>query len=667
MPFRRGVSLLLAIACSIRGLEAQADGKEVDLTQLSLQDLMAVKIERVSTPSRFSQTAGEAPSAVSVITGEEIKIYGHRTLADVLEGVRGLYVTSDRSYTYLGVRGFSRPSDYNSRVLLLVDGHRVNENLFGGAYIGFEGMVDVDLIDRVEVVRGPTSSLYGSGAFFGVVNVFTRPAKDLRHAEASFEAASGESYKGRFSYGGVATNLGLQLVLSGSIYDSAGNGRLRYRQFRGATNNFGLASDLDHEQARNLFGSLTWNDFTLSAAYSARKKEIPTASWASLFADPRYHTVDEHGYIDLKWQHTLNENHSLMARAYGDDYRYTADYPITPASPATEGLGRDDDLGQMAGGEAQWIMRWREHVLTLGGEGRAHVRQDQAYYEIRPRVVYLDDHQSSSDFGAYAQAEIAVVTNLHFNAGLRYDWYETFGGTLNPRLAVIYNPWRNSAVKFLYGTAYRAPNAFELYYHAPPESIANHRIEPETIRTYELVLEQKLAAHFHVSISGYFYEVEDLIDQVEIRPNVYQFRNTGGADALGVETELEWRHPSGVRARASYSLQHAENDDGVRLVNSPEHLAKANLLVPLWKDRLYTGLEAQYTGAMKSLGGSGMNDFAVVNWTLFSQRLLPGTEISASIYNLFDTHYHSSGGPGHLQETIAQDGRSFRVKLTCRF
>ena len=116
----------------------------------------------------------DAPSSVTVITADEIQKYGYRTLGDILRSVRGFYITSDRNYDYVGVRGFARLGDWNSRVLLLVDGHRTNDHIFGQAMIGSEFLVDVDLIERVEIIRGPSSSLYGAGAFFAAINVITR-------------------------------------------------------------------------------------------------------------------------------------------------------------------------------------------------------------------------------------------------------------------------------------------------------------------------------------------------------------------------------------------------------------------------------------------------------------------------------------------------------------
>src|SRR5205814_2487644 len=142
----------------------------------------------------------EAPASVTIITAEDIRKYGYRTLADILRNVRGFYVTYDRNYSYLGVRGFGRPADYNSRVALLVDGHRVNDNVYDQAPLGTEFPIDVDLIDRVEVIRGPNSSLYVANAFLGVINIITKRGRDSKMENVSGELASFGTVQGRVSY-----------------------------------------------------------------------------------------------------------------------------------------------------------------------------------------------------------------------------------------------------------------------------------------------------------------------------------------------------------------------------------------------------------------------------------------------------------------------------------
>src|SRR5882672_8310842 len=124
------------------------------LMGMSLDQLLDVRVDKVYGASKYEQNISQAPSSVSIVTSDEIKKQGHRTLAEVLRSVRGLFITDDRAYSYLGIRGFGRPSDYNSRVLLLVDGHRMNDNIFDSVLLGTEGVIDIELIERVEIIRG---------------------------------------------------------------------------------------------------------------------------------------------------------------------------------------------------------------------------------------------------------------------------------------------------------------------------------------------------------------------------------------------------------------------------------------------------------------------------------------------------------------------------------
>lgn len=168
--------LALGITCLLSGV-ATLCAQTPDLSHASLEELMNIKVYTAST---YLQTAETAPSLVTVVTADQIRKYGYRTLADILRSVGGFYVTSDRNYSYVGVRGFARPGDYNTRILLLVDGHRLNDSVYGSSFVGFDALLDVDLIERVEIIRGPTSSLYGTNAFLAVVNVIPKTANKFK-------------------------------------------------------------------------------------------------------------------------------------------------------------------------------------------------------------------------------------------------------------------------------------------------------------------------------------------------------------------------------------------------------------------------------------------------------------------------------------------------------
>ncbi len=199
---------LLSLICIAYTCGALAQNKPANLSLLdmSVEDLMSIKIDSVYGASGFEQKVTEAPASVTIVTSEEIQRYGYRTLADILRNVEGFYVSYDRNYSYVGVRGFGLPGQYNNGIALLVDGHRLNDDIFDAALIGTEFPIDVDLIDRVEVIRGPNSSLYMASAFLAVVNIITKKGRDLPNLSVAAEAGGQGTYEGRLSYGRAFAN-----------------------------------------------------------------------------------------------------------------------------------------------------------------------------------------------------------------------------------------------------------------------------------------------------------------------------------------------------------------------------------------------------------------------------------------------------------------------------
>jgi outer membrane receptor protein involved in Fe transport len=179
---------------------------------------------------KFEQKVTEAASFITIITSDEIQKYGYRTFAYVLRSVPGFYVTDDQNYGYLATRGFMGPGSYNNRVLIQIDGHRLNENICDGAYVDTEFPLDIDLIDRIEVIRGPGSALDGTDAFFAVIDVITKRGADFKGAEVSADAGSLNTYRGRATYG-MKSKGETDWLLSGTYYHTLGNKRLFYPEF----------------------------------------------------------------------------------------------------------------------------------------------------------------------------------------------------------------------------------------------------------------------------------------------------------------------------------------------------------------------------------------------------------------------------------------------------
>jgi iron complex outermembrane receptor protein len=646
-----------------------APGTSLDLTEMSLESLMNVS---VYSASKYEQKTTEAPSSVSVVTAEEIRKYGYRTLADILKSLRSFYISYDRNYNYIGVRGFAPPGDFNTRLLLMVDGHRINDGIFDTAVVGTEFILDVDLIDRVEVIRGPSSSLYGSNAFFGVINVITRRGKDLKGIEVSGEAASFGTFKGRATFGNQFGN-GLEVLLSGTVFRSEGQD-LFFPAFNDPATNNGIAEKRDGDKSQSFFTTLAYRDFTFQAAYISREKTIPTGSYGTVFNDPRNRTVDDRFYADLKYDGNFDEKTSIAARVFYDWYGYRGDYlfadnTVNPVPPF-EFLNKDDTRNAWWGAEAKMTRKmFGTHRLTVGTEYRDYFRQDQRNFDENPFVIRLDDKRSTRVWAIYLQDEFEIAKGLILNAGVRHDQYSTFGGTTNPRIALIYNPRPKTTLKLLYGKAFRAPNVFEMFYtDGGVTQKANPALRPEKIETVEGVIEQSIGDHLRLLVAGYSYKITDLTTQ-EVDPvdTLLVYRNGTPVRARGVETGLNGRWGNGLEGRASYTYQETTDGLGQSLVNSPRHLAKLNLIAPLLAEKVFAGGETQYVGKRTSLQGDIARSYYVVNLTLYGRNLVPGLDGSASAYNLFDHRYGDSTGNELPEDILPQDGRSFRAKLTYRF
>lgn len=608
----------------------------------------------VSSASRYTQKIGEAPAAAVVVHADEIRAYGYRTLADVLRSMPGLYVTDDHSWSYIGVRGFSRPGDYNTRVLLLVDGNRANDNIYNQAYIGSEFLVDIDMIDRVEFVPGPGASSYGDNAFFGVINVITKSASSLQGATVSAEAGSHDSYKTGFRYGQKLDN-GAEVVAAVTHYDS--QGRDWFFPEYGAT-----AHSLDEERYSKFFAKLHYQEWTFEGGYMKRPKHNPAAPYSSVFGDERMETVDTHAFANAAYNTALSETLQFSGSLYYGAFDYDGIYPYPGV------LNIDRSRGRRAGAELRLLSTALDSHKLMGGiEYQKDLRQLQRNYDESPYLDYINSDQRPHKYGIFLQDEIVLRDDLMLNAGVRYDWYSQFGSTTNPRVALIYHPSPGNGLKLIYGSAYRAPNAYEMFYgDEAGEYRPNPDLRPERIKTYEAVLEHSFASRWHGTMSLFHYDVENLITQVE-DSGTLMFMNGRKMHASGVELSADRQWAGGARLKGNISYQETRDKwDGSRPINSPRLLAKLGLIWPLpysW----HAGAEVQYTSERRTTFGEA-DAYTLANLTLTRSNILKGLDVSLSAYNLFDKEYEDPADTGaFVQDILRQDGRTFRLKLDYRF
>jgi iron complex outermembrane receptor protein len=647
-----------------------ADGpsrKDAKLLELSLEDLMKIP---VGAASGFMQGVSEAPSYVTILTAKDLRAFGYRTLADALSSAAGFYASYDRTYHFLGVRGFSRPGDYNTRTLVLINGARVNDPIYSTGRIGMDLPLDLDLIDRIEIVRGASSSLYGTNAFFAVINIVTREAKELAPAEAAVSAGSYQAFSGRVSVGHTFGEKG-NLLISGSLLDSEGDD-LYFPLYDTAADNNGIADGLDGEKTGSLFLRGGYGGWTLQAVYLDREKERPTAAFGTLFNDPGGEDCDREAMVDLSWTGELAKGWQGMARIGYQRYEYTGDWPYdyAAAPPPDRWVDQDKAVSDSIGGEAR--IHWdvaTGYRITAGAEMRRAYRIDQKYTAAGQEV--LNSSKSQTELGFYLQGNLEFTRWAVVNAGFRYDSLETYNESdVSPRAALILKPFENSVLKLVYGEAFRAPNAYERFYDDGGTSIkAPLSLEPETIRSYEVVWEQRIVQPLQINVAVYRYEIQNLITQVlDPSDNLLVYQNLGEAEARGFEVEGILDLPVGFQVRGSYAYCKAEDGEtGAWLSNSPKHLGKLSLLAPIIPRWLKFGLEAQYVSDRLTAGGEEAEDYVVINTTLLSTGLLGGLDVSLSVYNIFDKDYLHVAGDEIQGEVVEQDGRSFRLKVTYRF
>lgn len=665
------IRILLGIAAvCVVGLCTDVRARAEEPPPVSAQREMLLFDEPVITAAaKREQRVSDAPAAVSVITRADIGRFGYRTLTEALRSLRGFYSTYDRSYDYIGVRGFQLPGDYNNRLLLLVNGHTYNNSVYQQAPVGFDFGIDMEAIERIEVVRGPGSALYGGSAMFAVINVITTGARDLPGVRALFEVGSFQRLRGQVSAGHVFGN-GIEVFASGSIVDIAGPHELYFPAYQSPETNNGIAVDVDGESAYDVFVSARYGDLFVQGGANRRDKNIPTGSFDTTFNDPGNDQIDERWFAEA--QYTLRDllpKLQASARLFYDGYRY---HGIFVYGSGDERYQNEDlALSNWLGGElrAEYEIFARNYLM-LGTEASYYPDLSQENYDV-PGDVLLDDAHDLNNWGVYAQDEWGLPYDLTLLVGVRFDRYYNRFQQASPRAALMWKPRPTTNAKFLFGQAFRAPSPFELYYQTSSEGfsyIANPDIEPETITTYEGVLEQDLWYGVSAAASVYYWDLADLIslEAVQDLPDTYAYLNSGDAHAAGFEIEVRVPLPHDVMAGASYSLQDARRAGGGRLTNSPQNLGHLGATFPL-PFGVQGGAELDIVGPRRTLQGSDVATTTIANLNLNYATPLEGLGVSAGFYNLFDQTYADPGGPDLRENVIRQNGFTFRVQVRYAF
>lgn len=660
------VFLRLALAGLVAGQCQWAFGQEgTDLASMSFEELQQLRV--VSTP-KFAARADDIPSAVSIIGADDIRTFGWRTLADVLRSLQGFNVTDDHTYAYAGVRGVSMPGDFRSRLQVLIDGIPVNENIYASANIDSGFPLDLDLVHHIEVVRGPSASVYGGDSMFGVVNVITRTGRGLAGGEVALSGASGRANQARVSWG-HADGAGTDVLLSLTGFEADGR-RLRFPEMA-ALGMDATASRTDGEEGGKLYARLIRGDWRATLLHSKRKRIVTNGSYGTLFDDPAHDEADDYTLAELANDNQLDRHNSLHTRIYSGSYTYRGNFPY---DYPPHGINRDLAEGRWWGLESRLLSTAREgHRWTAGFEYKRNFRQNQwngdlgvGCFSIGTEAC-LDSRRSSEVYSVYAQDEIALTQATLLTLGLRHDRAGDQPSHWSPRVGLVHHNEGANTFKLLYATAFRDPAVYERYYTLPGYAYGSAELQPEKMRSLEAVWERRLGPGTRLTATAYQFRLEGLI-----APD-------GGGMAWssqdrvsrGAEIEFERRWPDLATLRTGYSRQLPGGNAG-RMDNAPQHMFKLNLGLPLGHESWMAGFEAQAVSHRLSAGGATrVGGYGVANLSISHRPRGAAWDAAFGIYNLFDRQYADPVALDEampvLRDRIAQNGRSYRLKLTVRF
>ncbi len=617
-----------------------------------------LRAEQVVTgASKRPQPVSEAPASITVVTAEEIQIQGYRTLAEALQWVRGLYATNDRNYAYVGVRGLLRPGDFNNKMLLAVDGHTLVGSVFADVLFGEEVGIALEDVERIEVVRGPGSALYGSNAALAIVNVVTRTPGRQRGTEATVRTGAWGESRAHLRMADARPGRP-EWAMSVSWLDSQGRD-LFYSEYDDPISNDGIAEGVDGEHALALRATAGWAGWRLAAKFNERRKVVPTAAYGTDFGDGRSRTFDGVNFVELSSTHVPAQGLEIHTRAYWNGTRYRATYAYGPTTNFD--VGNADVLG------TEWRAHWavgRGQIFTLGAEGQSQIEGHLLNYNENPYALNVDLKTHGRSGAAYAQHQARLGGRSLATVGLRVDASRHEATVLAPRADLVYEIDRSTRLKLLAGTAFRAPSTYEARY-VDNLQIANPSLLAEQVGSVEAGIERQWPTTSLI-FTAYRSHWQHVIDLVGLPSGEIQYQNRARVIGHGVEGELSWMASASTRLRldAAWNLSRDEGDES-ELTNSPRWNIHAVLGHSPTNSPLTLGARARYLSSRWTLARDRTEAVVVVDARVgWSSRdwLVLGIEGR----NLLDQEYSDPGGPEHLQDLIAQDGRSGFVTLSVR-
>ncbi len=639
--------------------------------------LLFFEEEELIIATKHKTPLRKAPAIATVITAKDIRNMGARNLMDILKRVPGIGVSTAEVPAFHAVEVRGIRTLYSDKLLIMVDGHRINESMHGSS-MHFFAYMSVDSIKRVEIIRGPGSALYGANAFLSVINIITKNTDDIKGVQVTAGTGSFDTQHYNLLFG----HKGEKIKISGFVdyYDT--NGQSLFIEQDAAGNS---GDTLEWQERPDIGLNIEYGDFTLRSRY-IRNEMGPIIGAASALNDE---TVQDWGqyYTDLTYKKDISDRVNITSRLYYDQVRLNPYWELF--SEGFRGVYPDGMLGnpeskhRKLGGEFTTDFSVDDHRLTAGVMYE-HIKQyDVHSFGNFHSITFAPQTHGEKDsfnrdvkrkiWALYVQDVWDIQDTLSLTTGVRYDNYSDFGDTTNPRAGLVWEFMENTSLKLLYGSAFRAPSFAQLYHINNPSIIGNPNLNPEKIKTYEAGLEHRFLQRYTARLSYFYNDIEDLIASGDkpsaTEPAVQQ--NKGSAEIDGIEAELLFDLGNDNYGFFNYSYQHPiDGDTGQRLPDVPAHRANAMLNLAPWK-YLNANINVSWTGKRYRDDRdtrSDLPDETMIDLTLIAKNFYKTLEIRGSIYNLLDNYYQDpSPHPGSVPNDFPTNKRMFMVEARYTF
>lgn len=673
------VLILIIPSLSVSTALAEQSEELSELLNMTLEELMQVT---VTIASKTKETVAQAPSSVTVFTRNQIKALGITELGELLNQMVGTQMLFDvvpsGPTRHTSVRG---SVGFGNDVLYLLNGQRLNNYHSNSANMIYR-RISLHNVERVEVIRGPGSALYGSGAFAGVVNIITTDAND-EHNDATLEVGENQSVRG-------ATNLSYNagkwgIALSAQTINDEG------QTYSGLYDRFNRTGGKarDPQQGHDLMLTAHYGDLKFSIFNTAHETEDYYLFRGGL--SPRNNLKTESTLFDLSYQHqisnSLNGHYRLgMQRGTVKGAALNGAGNSVPF-PQDDAFSGPDFEHEMRNGEAYWV--WQAHpthTLTFGfnrEEAESPHAYTQANYNVsigRPPFPYLTTvtqlpgrlvaDKKVVINGLFVQDEWRINDAWSLTTGVRYDDYNLSDSVFSPRAALVYQASKQDTFKLLYGQAFNAPALGALY----NTTGGNPNIEPTTLRSWEFAWWHE-QSDFRNGITLFYNEINNAIVFVPTSGGLSLAVNADEQRTSGLELETSWQPTLRWRISANYTYLFKNSTSFPVATGTPR--------LEDWLARQFGSVRINYQYKKFNFNLNGIisdnakalpQDTITVFNLMSSYRYTPALELFANVKNLFDEEYNAiatgSGlgtANGKVMRELPCRGRWFYVGLKYSF